>query len=86
MTRRRKLKSRYGLASFGIGATPDYILMYGHNQRTSGHPYALLEMAIAEARALSKPNSYGGEVFVVERSGAHTREVGVARNGRFIAS
>ena len=86
MTRRRKLKSRYGRASFGIGATPDYVLLYGHNQRQSGHPYALLEMAIDEARALSRPSAYGGEVFVVERSGPHTREIGVARHGKFVKS
>ena len=86
MNRRRTLRRRYGRASFGIGATPDYVLMYGHNQRQSGHGYALLDMAIDEARALSKPNAYGGEVFVVERSGAHTREVGVARHGKLVRS
>ena len=78
MRKRHRLRRRYGRS----GADPDYILMYGGG--ATSLPFVLLDMAIDEARALSKPGSYGGEVFVVERRGPHTRELGVARNGRYV--
>ena len=43
-------------------------------------------MAVYEAEQLSRPGSFGGDVFVVERSGHHTKELGVARSGRFSTS
>jgi len=58
---------------------PDYVLLYGKTGAT--RPYALLSMAIAEARALSKPAAFGGEVTVVQRRGAHTVEVGRSKDG-----
>ena len=78
----RRLRRRYGRSIFG---DVDYVLMYGP-RGTISRPYALKSMAIDEARALSRPNSFGGEVTVVERSGSHTREVGRARHGRYVAS
>lgn len=62
-----------------------YVLVY-HNARTGyvvSQPYALEKMAIAEAEALSRPGSYGGEVRVGERVDGRVIEVGRARNGRF---
>jgi hypothetical protein len=58
-----------------------YFLSYG---RALSMPYRLREMAETEARALSRPDSYGGDVLVVERTGAHTREVAHYRHGQLV--
>lgn len=62
----------------------DYVLSYGRS--AVSQPHALLGSAVKEAKALSLPQSFGGEVAVIERRGHHTREVGRARRGTFFES
>lgn len=62
----------------------DYVLAYGRS--AVSEPYSLLTMAVKEAKALSLPSSFGGEVAVIERSGYSTREIGRARRGSFFES
>ena len=67
----------------------DYVLVYGGGAGRGfsvSQPYLLKKMAIDEARALSRPGSYGGEVRVAFRDGTRTVEVGRARDGQFLAT
>lgn len=67
----------------------DYVLVYGGKAGrgfATSKPYFLEEMAIDEAKALSKPGSYGGEVRVGQLRGGRMIEVGRAVNGVFAYS
>jgi len=85
----RRITSRDAPSSLAVSrvrdnpADADYVLMYAGG--AVSQPYKLLDMAIDEAKALSRPGSYGGEVNVVERNGYSTRTVGTARLGKYQA-
>lgn len=62
----------------------DYVLVYGGSGAKGfavSLPYVLKSMAIDEAKALSRPNSYGDEVRVAMRKDGHVIEIGRAKNG-----
>ena len=54
---------------------------YRYRSGQQSKPFALLDMAIEQARALSKPDSYGDEVDVLKDG---TYLVGIARHGTFV--
>lgn len=67
----------------------DYVLVYGGRTGKGfavSKPFILKSMAIAEAKALSRPDSYGDEVRVGMRKGGRVLPVGVAKNGVFRTS
>lgn len=68
----------------GTRARRDYVLTYGRSAISK--PHAMLTSAVKEAKALSLPSSFGGEVAVIERHGYSTREIGRARRGSFFES
>lgn len=63
-----------------------YYLRYGsyRGETGPGYPFQLEQMAINNAVALSRPDSFGGPVTVVRRNAGGGRStIGIAKNGKF---
>jgi len=74
-----------GVRSYAVeDDTKTFLVVYG--AKATSIPYKIEAQAVREARNLSRPKSYGGEVVVLERSpdGLHLREVGRANRGTFV--
>ena len=67
----------------------EFVLVYGGSGSKGfavSKPFALEGMAITEARALSRPGSFGGEVTVTQKREGRMVEIGRARRGTFTPS
>jgi len=89
---RSPLPHRKGTKKGRAGGGPqegEFVLVYGGSGSKGfavSKPFALEGMAITEARALSRPGSFGGEVTVAQKREGRMVEIGRARRGTFTPS